>query len=108
MRKRILEGIAGIGLLAVLPACSTQKQAIMPEDVYAVARTVQTGTEQEAGSDKQQGQISRNVEIPQLQVDAQSVYNRMINYIVPEEELAPVLLKEQLAVYIDFPAGVFR
>lgn len=50
MRKRILEGIAGIGLLAVLPACSTQKQAIMPEDVYAVARTVQTGTEQEAGS----------------------------------------------------------
>ena len=105
MRKRILEGIAGIGLLAVLPACSTQKQAIMPEDVYAVARTVQTGTEQEAGSDKQQGQISRNVEIPQLQVDAQSVYNRMINYIVPEEELAPVLLKEQLAVYIDFPAG---
>lgn len=48
MRKRILEGIAGIGLLAVLPACSTQKQAIMPEDVYAVARTVQTGTEQEA------------------------------------------------------------
>ena len=51
MRKRILEGIAGIGLLAVLPACSTQKQAIMPEDVYAVARTVQTGTEQEAGSD---------------------------------------------------------
>ena len=53
MRKRILEGIAGIGLLAVLPACSTQKQAIMPEDVYAVARTVQTGTEQEAGSDKQ-------------------------------------------------------
>ena len=65
MRKRILEGIAGIGLLAVLPACSTQKQAIMPEDVYAVARTVQTGTEQEAGSDKQQGQISRNVEIPQ-------------------------------------------
>lgn len=60
--------------------------------------------EQEAGSDKQQGQISRNVEIPQLQVDAQSVYNRMINYIVPEEELAPVLLKEQLAVYIDFPA----
>lgn len=29
----------------------------------------------------------------------------MINYIVPEEELAPVLLKEQLAVYIDFPAG---
>ena len=102
MRKRILEGIAGIGLLAVLPACSTQKQAIMPEDVYAVARTVQTGTEQEAGSDKQQGQISRNVEIPQLQVDAQSVYNRMINYIVPEEELAPVLLKEQLAVSMAF------
>lgn len=105
MRKRILEGIAGIGLLAVLPACSTQKQTTSPEDVYAVARTVQNGTAQETGTDKQQGQISRNVEIPQLQVDAQSVYNRMINYIVPEEELAPVILKEQLTAYIDFPAG---
>lgn len=108
MRKRILEGIAGIGLLAVLPACSTQKQTTIPEDVYAVARTVQTGTVQETGADKQQGQISRNMVIPQLQVDAQSVYNRMINYIVPEEELAPVLLKEQLAVYIDFRQVVFR
>ena len=105
MRKRIFEVIAGIGLLAFLPACSTQKQTTIPEDVYAVARTVQTGTVQETGADKQQGQISRNMVIPQLQVDAQSVYNRMINYIVPEEELAPVLLKEQLAVYIDFPAG---
>lgn len=28
MRKRILEGIAGIGLLAVLPACSTQNKRL--------------------------------------------------------------------------------
>lgn len=32
MRKRILEGIAGIGLLAVLPACSTQKQTTILEE----------------------------------------------------------------------------
>ncbi len=32
----------------------------------------------------------------------------MINYIVPEEKLAPVLLKEQLAVYSDFSAGGIR
>lgn len=68
MRKRILEGIAGIGLLAVLPACSTQKQAIMPEDVYAVARTVQT-----RDGSRKQGAITTganipDVEIPQLQV----------------------------------------
>ena len=33
MRKRILEGIAGVGLLAVLSACSGQKQ-LMTKDVY--------------------------------------------------------------------------
>lgn len=41
MRKRILEGIAGFGLLAVLPACNTQKQAVT-NDVYEVARQEQT------------------------------------------------------------------
>lgn len=104
MRKRIIEGIAGLGLLAVLPACHTQKQAITATDPYAIAaETVQTPSEQKTQlSFEQQG---RSILIPQLQVDAQSVYNRMITYIAPDEELSPKVSVEKLAAYIDFPAN---
>lgn len=105
MRKKILEGIAGIGLLAVLPACSAQKQSVT-EEVYTAACAVQTGSETE----QQQGYIpsgrsTRNIEIPLLQIDAQSVYNRMINYITPDEELAPKVVSQNISVYVDYPAG---
>ena len=43
MRKRILEGIAGFGLLAVLPACHTQEQAVT-NDIYEVASQVQAAS----------------------------------------------------------------
>ena len=42
MQKRILEGIACLGLLAVLPACSARKQSAT-EEVYTVAHAVQAG-----------------------------------------------------------------
>lgn len=105
MRKRILEGIAGIGLLAVLPACSAQKQSVT-EEVYTAARAVQESSETE----QQQGNIpsghpTRSVVIPLLQIDAQSVYNRMVNYITPDEELAPKVVSQHLSVYVDYPAG---
>ena len=105
MRKRILEGIAGIGLLAVLPACSAQKQSVT-EEVYTAARAVQDSSETE----QQQGNIpsgdpTRSVVIPLLQIDAQSVYNRMVNYITPDEELAPKVVSQHLSVYVDYPAG---
>ena len=104
MRKRIIEGIAGLGLLAVLPACHTQKQAIPSADLYALAAgPVETVSEQGAQSPaKPQG---RSILIPQLQVDAQSVYNKMITYINPDEELLPTVSVAKLAAYIDFPAG---
>ncbi len=104
MRKRIIEGIAGLGLLAVLPACHTQKQAIPSADLYALAAgPVETVSEQGAQSPaKTQG---RSILIPQLQVDAQSVYNKMITYINPDEELLPTVSVAKLAAYIDFPAG---
>lgn len=103
MRKQILKGIAGIGLLAVLPACSAQKQTVS-EDVYALAAgTEQNGMEQ--AKNNQPGQITRSIVIPQLQVDAQSVYSRMITYIIPEEELAPHVTSEKISAYIDYPAG---
>lgn len=107
MRKRIIEGIAGLGLLAVLPACHTQKQATTATDLYAIAAgTVQTSSEQKTQrSPEQQG---RSILIPQLQVDAQSVYNRMITYIAPDEELSPKVSVEKLAAYIDFPANGIR
>lgn len=105
MRKKILEGIAGIGLLAVLPACSTQKQPVT-EDVYDAARAVQTSseTEQQQGNISS-GQITRNIVIPLLQIDAQSVYNRMINFITPDDELAPKVVSQNISVYVDYPAG---
>ena len=104
MRKRILEGIAGIGLLAVLPACSAQKQSVT-EEVYTAARAVQTDSEMEQQKEKALSGATRNVEIPLLQIDAQSVYNRMINYITPDEELAPKIVSQHLSVYVDYPAG---
>lgn len=105
MRKRILEGIAGIGLLVVLPACSAQKQSVT-EEVYTAARTVQANPETEQQQENtSSGQITRNIVIPLLQIDAQSVYNRMINYITPDEELAPKVASRNISVYVDYPAG---
>ncbi|WP_455637986.1 hypothetical protein [Parabacteroides sp.] len=105
MQKRILAGIAGVGLLAVLPACSAQKQSVT-EDVFTTARTVQTGSEPELQkTDALAGQATRNVAIPLLQVEAQAIYNRMINYITPDEELAPKVAIRDISVFIDFPAG---
>lgn len=103
MRKRILEGIAGIGLLAVLPACSAQKQSVT-EDVYTAARVVQTGSETEQQKEKALSGATRNIVIPLLQIDAQSIYNRMISYITPDEELAPKVVSQHLSVYVDYPA----
>lgn len=104
MRKRIIEGIAGLGLLAVLSACHTQKQATTSTDLYAIATgTMQTSSEQKTQlSPEQQG---RSILIPQLQVDAQSIYNRMITYIAPDEELSPEVLVDKLTAYVDYPAN---
>ena len=103
MQKRILKGIAGLGLLAVLPACHTQKQA-PSADLYAIAAgTVSTVSEQAV--QQPVPSFTRSMQIPQLQVDAQSVYSRMINYITPDEELAPKVSVEKLTAYIDFPAN---
>lgn len=104
MRKRILEGIAGFGLLAVLPACHTQKQAVT-NDIYEVARQEQTASGDKNMIINLAGQPARSILIPQLQIDAQSVYNRMINYITPDEELAPKVVSQHLSVYVDYPAG---
>ena len=101
MQKRILEGIAGLGLLAVLSACSSQKETVATENIYEVARTMSVEMKQEKDSQL----LSRSVTIPQLQIDAQSVYGRMITYITPDEELLPTVSVEILDAYIDFPAG---
>lgn len=105
MRKQILEGLAGIGLLAVLPACSAHKQTATSEEVYEMARNVSVGTEQEGDINVQSRSRTRSILIPQLQVDAQSIYSRMINYITPDEEMTPKVMEEKLTAYIDFPAN---
>ncbi|MCD8134777.1 MAG: OmpA family protein [Parabacteroides gordonii] len=103
MRKRILEGIAGIGLLAVLPACNVSKQATT-EKLYSVAREMEAEVEQPMVA-QTFNKITRSVEVPLLKVDAQSIYARMITYIIPNEELAPKISAERISAYIDFPAG---
>lgn len=104
MRKSILEGIAGIGLLAVLPACGIQKQATN-EEVYATAYSIPAEPEQKGATKNLPGSVTRSIVVPQVQVDAQALYNRMITYITPEEELTPVVSVKQLSAYIDFPAS---
>lgn len=105
MQKRILAGFASIGLLAVLPGCSAQKQSVT-EDVYTAARVVQAGSEPvPQKTNVFVGQATKSIAIPLLQIDAQSVYNRMINYITPDEELAPKMTARNISVYVDFPAG---
>lgn len=72
MRKKILEGIAGIGLLAVLPACNVSKEATT-EDIYSTAREIERGAEAMVPVTAEVfNGITRSVEIPQLKVDAQS------------------------------------
>lgn len=105
MQKEVLVGISSFVFLAVLPSCGARKQSVT-EDVYAVARTVQTELESEQKNGGTFGvQATRNITIPLLQIDAQSVYNRMINYIIPDEELVPKVFTQNMSVYIDFPAG---
>ncbi|WP_195372677.1 tetratricopeptide repeat protein [Parabacteroides leei] len=105
MQKRILEGIACLGLLAVLPACSARKQSAT-EEVYTVAHAVQAGSGKEQQPEHvPSGQSTRNITIPLLQIDAQSVYNRMINYITPDEDSVPKVVSQHFSVYVDYPAG---
>ncbi|WP_455640356.1 hypothetical protein [Parabacteroides sp.] len=101
MRKEFMKGVAGAGLLVLLPACGVLHQPGGGEPLgqKEVSTLVDKGREESAGP------IFRQVDVPLLQVDAQSVYSRMVTYITPEEELAPVMLNERLSAYIDFPAN---
>lgn len=101
MRKEFMKGVAGAGLLVLLPACGVLHQPGGGEPLgqKEVSTLVDKGREVSAGP------VFRQVDVPLLQVDAQSVYSRMVTYITPEEELAPVMLNERLSAYIDFPAN---
>ena len=79
MKKGLIQGIAGVGLLVLLPSCNTQKQTT-GNDVYAIARTTQSGPGQDEETEIRSEQLSRNIVVPQLQIDALSVYKRMITY----------------------------
>lgn len=101
MKKNVWVGIAALGFL--LPACATGYSSLAKEQ----AQTADATADVTVRADNSVSAV-RNVrreEIPQLQLDAQSVYQRMINYFTPETELAPVVSLEQLTAYIDFPAG---
>lgn len=107
MRKRILEGLAGISMLAVLSACHTQEQ-VVAEDVYAMARSVGDASVQENKVNTPVDRLTKSILVPQMQIDAQSVYRQMISYIAPDGELAPEVVEEKMSAYIDFPAGATR
>lgn len=101
MRKELIKGIVGVGLLVISPACGVLHQ---PDSDNSVSEKKEMPTLVETSREVSAGILARSIDIPLLQVDAQSVYSRMITYITPEAELAPVVLKEHLSAYIDFPA----
>lgn len=101
MRKNVWVGMAAFGFL--LPSCATGYSSLVKEQsptADAEVRVIETVNNPAAS-----GRSVRHAEIPQLQLDAQAVYQRMINYFTPESEVAPVVSREQLTAYIDFPAG---
>lgn len=104
MKKNVWVGFAALSLM--LPACATGYSSLEKEQ-----RSVGTTDAKAIATEENREEALRDVrnirheEIPLLQLDAQSVYRRMVNYFVPDEELSPVVTSRQLTAFIDFPAG---
>lgn len=101
MKNILVEGLAGLCMLAVLPSCQTSRK-----DIQLTGRMerVQSAT---VKKDSTAVALVRHAEIPLLKVDALAVYGDMISYLTPEPEARPTeqLRTEKLTAYVAFPAG---
>lgn len=104
MKNELLVSMASLGMLLILPSCATgfssaaSSQSLQLQEGEAIPITA-------ANENPSSHQVMRRKDIPLLQIDALSVYQRMINYYTPEGEATPAVISEQLTAYIDFPAG---
>lgn len=102
-KQQLLQGCLGLSL--VLTSCGGQRQlTVTTEDV--IPDQVIIPTEQETANTSQPTNSDiRNLQIPQLRVDALSVYREMLVYTDPEDGNAPRNITEHLTAFIDYPAG---
>ena len=102
-KQQLLQGCLGLGF--ALTSCAGQRQlTVTAEDV--IPGQAITPVEQEATPPGQPSNPDiRNLQIPQLRVDALSVYREMLVYTDPEKENAPRNITEHLTTFIDYPAG---
>ena len=102
-KQQLLQGCLGLGF--ALTSCAGQRQlTVTAEDV--IPGQAITPVEQEATPLGQPSNPDiRNLQIPQLRVDALSVYREMLVYTDPEEGNAPQSITEHLTAFIDYPAG---
>ena len=102
-KQQLLQGCLGLGF--ALTSCAGQQQlTVTAEDV--IPGQAITPVEQEATPPGQPSNPDiRNLQIPQLRVDALSVYREMLVYTDPEEGNAPQSITEHLTAFIDYPAG---
>ena len=102
-KQQLLQGCLGLGL--ILTSCAGQRQltrtveAIPPDQVVLPLEQETTKASQRSNLDM------RNIQIPQLRVDAASVYREMLVYTDPEDENASRNITEHLTTFIDYPAG---
>lgn len=102
-KQQLLQGCLGLSL--ALTSCGGQRQlTVTTEDV--IPDQVIIPTEQETANTSQPTNSDiRNLQIPQLRVDALSVYREMLVYTDPEDGNAPRNITEHLTAFIDYPAG---
>ena len=102
-KQRLLQGCLGLGL--ALTSCAGQRQLTMTVEDIIPGQAI-TPLEQEPAKASQPSDPDiRNLQIPQLRVDAASVYREMLVYTDPEEGSAPQNITEHLTAFIDYPAG---
>ena len=102
-KQQLLQGCLGLGF--ALTSCAGQRQLTVTAEGVIPGQAI-TPVEQEATPPGQPSNPDiRNLQIPQLRVDALSVYREMLVYTDPEEGNAPRNITEHLTAFIDYPAG---
>lgn len=102
-KQQLLQGCLGLGF--ALTSCAGQRQLTVPAEDVIPGQAI-TPVEQEATPLGQPSNPDiRNLQIPQLRVDALSVYREMLVYTDPAGGNTPQSITEHLTAFIDYPAG---
>lgn len=105
-KQQLLQGCLGLGL--TLTSCAGQRQLttavedVIPDQIIIPLEQETMKAGQRSNSD------IRNLQIPQLRVDAASVYREMLVYTDPEDGNTSQNITEHLTTFIDYPAGSIK